>query len=65
MTINTININKTNISELIDNKKTTTYDVGYQGLVLGQPHKYGDVKPINRTPLLITGSPTAPHITII
>ena len=53
--INFTNINKTNnhpliLTELTDDKKTTTYDVGNPGPSLGQAHIWGGVKYVNGIP---------------
>jgi hypothetical protein len=47
--IYTIQINKLNC------KKNMTYDIGNQGLGLGQTRKYGGAKPVNGAPTLPSG----------
>jgi hypothetical protein len=58
MVNNSTNINKTNshLSPQITEpkKKTTTYDVGYQGPGLGQAKKCDGAKPINGIPTLLS-----------
>jgi len=49
---NSTNINKQPLSPQINENKTVTYDIEYSGLGLGQAHKCGGIKLINRIPTI-------------